>query len=209
MVLPLHGVSSAVSCSGTLDQGSLFRFEFIKITLLSLLFELSSCVRLTCAMLLVWDVARHGISTPFLKMFFSFQILVLSYEPFISLPFFSHCQGDEASHEGHPKSHGTIIFCLSILSDLHTSRLWTPWTLSRLRDLKQHRLGLLNTWQGEVCMVAPPLLDVHGPFFHFQLDSHWILQRVMIFKSWPIPHKLCIVDYQGWSSLLHLFKLNR
>ena len=67
MVPPLHGVSSAVSCSGTLDQGSLFRFEFIKITLLSLLFELSSCVRLTCAMLLVWDVARHGISTPFLK----------------------------------------------------------------------------------------------------------------------------------------------
>ena len=27
MVPPLHGVSSAVSCSGTLDQGSLFRFR--------------------------------------------------------------------------------------------------------------------------------------------------------------------------------------
>ena len=31
----------------------------------------------------------------------------------------------------------------------------------------------------------------------------------MIFKSWPIPRKLCIVNYQGWSSLLHLFKPNR
>ena len=43
----------------------------------------------------------------------------------------------------------------------------------------------------------------------FSLDSHWILQDVMIFRSWPIPHKLCIVNHQGWSSLLHLFKLNR
>ena len=45
--------------------------------------------------------------------------------------------------------------------------------------------------------------------FFIQLDSHWIIQRLMIFKSWPIPHKLCIVNYQGWSSLLHLFKRNR
>ena len=47
------------------------------------------------------------------------------------------------------------------------------------------------------------------PCCFISIDTHWILQRVMIFKSWPIPHKLCIVDYQGWSSLLHLFKLNR
>ena len=45
--------------------------------------------------------------------------------------------------------------------------------------------------------------------FFIELDSHWIIQRVMIFQSWPIPHKLCIVNYQGWSSLLHLFKLRR
>ena len=51
--------------------------ESSQITLLSLLFELSSCTWLTCAMLLVWDVARHGISTPFLKQnVFFFQILV-------------------------------------------------------------------------------------------------------------------------------------
>ena len=41
--------------------------ESIKITLLSLLFELSSCARLTRAMLLVRDVARNGIRTPLLK----------------------------------------------------------------------------------------------------------------------------------------------
>ena len=71
-----------------------------QITLLSLFFKLSSCERFTYTLLLVWDVARHGISTPFLKnMLFSFQILVLSYELFISLPFFSHYPGDNQSHE--------------------------------------------------------------------------------------------------------------
>ena len=64
-------------------------------------------------------------------------------------------------------------------------------------------MGILNTRQGEVCMVAPSLLDVHSYFF-IELDSHWIIQRVMIFQSWPIPHKLCIVNYQGWSSLLQI-----
>ena len=59
-------------------------------------------------------------------------------------------------------------------------------------------------------MVAPPLLDVHDYFFKiYFLDSFWILQDVMIFRSWPIPHKLCIVNHQGWSSLLYLFKLKR
>ena len=48
--------------------------EPTQITLLSLLFELSSCERFTRALLLVWDVARHGLSTPFLKkMFFLFR----------------------------------------------------------------------------------------------------------------------------------------
>ena len=70
-----------------------------QITLLSLLFELSSCKRSTRALLLVWAVARHGISTPCLKHVFFFQILVLSYELFISLPFFSHYPGDNQSHE--------------------------------------------------------------------------------------------------------------
>ena len=45
-----------------------------QITLLSMFFELSSCIRFSLSLLLVWDVARHGISTPFLKTwFFSFS----------------------------------------------------------------------------------------------------------------------------------------
>ena len=45
-----------------------------QITLLSLFFKLSSCERFTYTLLLVWDVARHGISTPFLKTcFFLFR----------------------------------------------------------------------------------------------------------------------------------------
>ena len=46
-----------------------------QITLLSMFFELSSCARFTYTLLLVWDVARHGISTPFLKtwIFFVFR----------------------------------------------------------------------------------------------------------------------------------------
>ena len=43
-----------------------------QITLLSLLFELSSYERFTRALLLVRDVARDGISTPFLKKRFFF-----------------------------------------------------------------------------------------------------------------------------------------
>ena len=41
--------------------------ESTQITLLSLLFEFSSCAWFSLSLLLVWDVARHGLSTPFLK----------------------------------------------------------------------------------------------------------------------------------------------
>ena len=139
-------------------------------------------------------------------MFFSFQILVLSYELFISLPFFSHYPGDRESHEVQIQlSNEAIILCLQTLLDVFTARIRSPWTLLGLPHLRKRWVGILNTRQGEVCMVAPPLLDVHSYFI--QLDSHWILQDVMIFRSWPLPHKLCIVNHQGWSSLLHLFKL--
>ena len=90
MVPPLHGVSSAVSCSGTLDQGSLFRFRVhsnysvvvviwtfvVRVTYMRHVIGVRYCK--------AWDI--H----PVLKNVFFFQILVLSYERFISLPFFSH-----------------------------------------------------------------------------------------------------------------------
>ena len=120
--------------------------------------------------------------------------------------------------------------------DVFTARGRPPWTLLGMPHFRKRGMGILNTRQGEVCMVAPPLLDVqtktliffirmsldHWPFNDFSrlahpsstlycslLDSYWILQDIMIFRSWPIPHKLCIVNHQGWSSLLYLFKLKR
>ena len=137
--------------------------ETAQITLLSLLFELSSCAWFTRTLLLVWDVARHGLSTPFLKNVFSFQILVLSYELFTSLAFFSHYPGDHQSHEVHLQlSDETIILRLQSLLDLFTSRIRPPWTLLGLSHIRKRGMGILNTQQGEVCMVAPPLLDVHS-----------------------------------------------
>ena len=165
--------------------------EPTQITLLSLFFELSSCERFTRALLLVWDVARHGISTPFLKnMFFSFQILILSYELFISLAFFSHYPGDNQSHEVYLQlSDETIIFCLQSLLDLFTSRVRPPWTLLGLSHIRKRRVGILNTRQGEVCMVAPPLLDVQS-----SLVCHWFLDvqtKTLIFLlecRWILDH---------------------
>ena len=142
-------------------------------------------------------------------MFFPFQILVLSYELFISLAFFSHFPDNRESHQILPRlSDEAVIFCLQTLLDVFTSCEHPPWTLLGMSYFRKHRMGILNTRQGEVCMVAPPLLDVQSSFY-FLLDSHWILQDIMIFRSWPIPHKLCIVNHQGWSSLLYLFKLQR
>ena len=151
-----------------------------QITLLSLLFELSSCAWFTRALLLVWDVARHGISTPFLKnMFLSFQILVLSYELFISLLFFSHYPGDRESHQIYLQlSNEPIILRLQTVLDLFTTCVRPPWTLLGLPYLRKRGMGILNTRQGEVCMVAPPLLDVHSYFF--SLDSHRNLDNVTL-----------------------------
>ena len=269
MVPPLPGVFVAVSCSGTLEQGGTNRglpsvSEPTQITLLSLLFEFSSCARFTRALLLVWDVARHGLSTPFLKKHviflfrysfchtsnlyplpfsattqvidnhtrytFSYPMRQLyfvckrcwTYSRHVSVlhepcwgchilesdgwefwtpgrgrsawwrhpywmfilifchtshwspfPFFSHQPGDDQSHEEHrTKSDGKIIFCLHTLLALFTSRIHPPWTLSGLCHIRKHGMGILNTRQGEVCMVAPPLLDVHFLIYsiRFPLD---------------------------------------
>ena len=99
-----------------------------QITLLSLLFKLSFCARLTRALLLVRDVTRHGVPTPSLKkpIFYFFQILVLSYEPFISLPFFSHCPGDTPTLQEPSKSDGEIIFCVQSMLDLFKARDHPP-----------------------------------------------------------------------------------
>ena len=184
--------------------------ESTQITLLSLLFELSSCERFTRAMLLVWDVARHGISTPFLKKrFFLFRFSFCHTSHLSPFPFSAttqvmtnHTRNNVQNLTG--KLYFVCKHCwiyLRHVSTLHEpcrgcammeSIGWEFWTPGRGR----------SAWWRHPCWMF--LL-----IFFIQLDSHWIIQRVMIFKSWPIPHKLCIVNHQGWSSLLHLFKPNR
>ena len=141
-------------------------------------------------------------------LFFRFQILVLSYELFISLAFFSHCPGDRESHEVYlPLSDETIILCLQALLDLFTARVRPPWTLLGLSHIRKHGWEFWTPGRGRSAWWRHPCwMFIH---IFFSLDSHWILESVMIFQSWPIPHKLCIVNHQGWSSLLHLFKLKR
>ena len=59
-------------------------------------------------------------------------------------------------------------------------------------------------------MVAPPFLGrIFTPkkyVFCCSIDTHWILERVMIFQGWPIPGKLTVVNHHGWTGLLHIFK---
>ena len=184
--------------------------ESTQITLLSLLFELSSCERFTRALLLVWDVARHGISTPFLKtFFFRFRYSFCHTSYLYPLPFSATSQ----IIENHTRYYHAYLMkqlyfvckrCWTYSRHVNTlhepcwgchileSTGWEFWTPGRGR----------SAWWRHPCWMFMII-------FFIQLDSHWIIQRVMIFKSWPIPHKLCIVNYQGWSSLLHLFKPNR
>ena len=60
-----------------------------QITLLSLLFKLSLCARFTRALLLVWDDARDGLSTPWLKKtcFFCFRYSFCPTSYLYPLPF--------------------------------------------------------------------------------------------------------------------------
>ena len=183
--------------------------ESIKITLLSLLFELSSCARLTCAMLLVWDVARHGISTPFLKkhvFFFSDSRFVIRaiYLPSLFQPlprWWTITRGPDKIWLGNyilsVKTVGfTYVTCPPSMNAVEA----VPWWKAQDGNFEHPAGGGLH---GGATPAGCSLL------FFRSIDSHWIIQRVMIFKSWPIPHKLCIVNHQGWSSLLHLFKLRR
>ena len=98
-----------------------------------------------------------------INLLFSFQILVLSYELFISLAFFSHCPDNRESHQILPcLSDEAVVFCVQTLLDVFTARGRPPRTLLGLPYFRKRGMGLLNTRQGEVCMVAPPLLDVHS-----------------------------------------------
>ena len=107
MAPPLPGVFVAVSCSGTLEQGSPFHVRahsnyFVVVAIWTFVV----CAIYTCRVIGVRCCKAWAIHPVFKNMSFSFQILVLSYELSISLAFFSHYPGDERGHLSLTASRG-------------------------------------------------------------------------------------------------------
>ena len=165
MALPRPGVFVVVSCSGTLEQGFPFHIRIHSNYFVVVVFWIFvACKIYTCPVIGV-RCCKAWVIHPVLKKheFFSFfQILVLSYELFTSLPFFSHYPDNPETHQAHEVRTGkTIVFHVQWLLDLFTARVRPLWTLLGMLHLRKRGMGILNIRQGEVCMVAPPLLNVH------------------------------------------------
>ena len=174
MAPPLPGVFVAVSCNGTLEQGSPFHIRIHSNYFVVVAFWIFvACKIYTCPVIGVRCCKAWAIHPVLKNMFFPFQILVLSYELFISLAFFSHFPDNHQSYQIYPQlSDETVILRVQSMLDVFTSREHPPWTLLGMSHLRKRRMGILNTRQGEVCMVAPPLLDVQSSFIsiRFPLD---------------------------------------
>ena len=210
MVPPLHDVSSAVSCSGTLDQGSLFRFRVhSNYSVVVVIWTFVVRAIYTCPVIGVRCCKAWDIHPVLKNVFFLFRFSFRNTSHLSPFPFSATTQVMNNHTRPRQNLTGKLYFvckhCWIYL--LHVSTLhepcrgcammesigWEFWTPGRGR----------SAWWRHPCWMFILI------FFFVQLDSKWIIQRVMIFKSWPIPHKLCIVNHQGWSSLLHLFKPNR
>ena len=196
MVPPLHGVSSAVSCSGTLDQGSLFRFRVhSNYSVVVVIWTFVVRAIYTCPVIGVRCCKAWDIHPVLKKCFFRFRFSFCHTSHLSPFPFSATTQ----VMTNHTRNNvqnltGQLYFVckhcwiyLRHVSTLHepcrgcaimNSMGWEFWTPGRGR----------SAWWRHPCWMF--LL-----IFFIQLDSHWIIQRVMIFKSWPIPHKLCIVNH--------------
>ena len=147
MAPPLPGVFVAVSCSGTLEQGSPFHIRIhSNYFVVAVFWIFVACKIYTCPVIGVRCCKAWAIHPVFENMLFPFQILVLSYEPFISLAFFSHCPDNHQSYQIYPQlSDETVIFCVQSMLDVFTSREHPPWTLLGMSHLRKRRMGILNT----------------------------------------------------------------
>ena len=183
MAPPLHGVFVAVSCSGTLEQGSPFRVRaHSNYSVVVAIWTFVVCAIYTCPVIGVRCCKAWAIHPVFEKNVFSFQILVLSYELFTSLAFFSHYPGDNQSHEVYLQlSDETIILCLQSLLDLFTSRIHPPWTLLGLLHNRKLRMGILK---------HPAERGLHSHLFchrspFFQPPTRWWpITRGTTYKIW-------------------------
>ena len=210
MVLPLHGVSSAVSCSGTLDQGSHFRFRdpsnysvvVVIWTFVGRATYMSPVIGARCCK--AWGIHPVVKNTCFCYFSDSRFVIRAIYLPSLFQPLPRWWTITRESPKIWP---GNYIWFVNIVRFTFVT---CPPSMNPVEAVP--------SWKAQDGISEHPTRGgLHGgatlvgcSWFNFQsIDSHWILQRVMIFQSWPIPHKLCIVNHQGWSSLLLLFKLKR
>ena len=56
-----------------------------------------------------------------------------------------------------------------------------------------------NTKKGEVAWWRHPFLVVFSlqKYVFCSTESHWMIERVMIFQGWPISGKLTIINHHG------------
>ena len=186
----------------------------LKINLPAMLFEHLLCHACNDFLLLVRPVTGFGVPTLLNKLsFFSpFQIVISWYERFTSLPFSRHSPLPKEQRVSRPQPDGWIVFNLPAMLASCAPCVYALWTLWGLRILGEYRVWIgyfVTPRRGEVCMVAPPL---SGSFFQTQkyvfcsIDTHWLIERVMIFQGWSIPGKLTVVNHHGWTSLLRIFR---
>ena len=148
MAPPRPGVFVVASCSGTLEQGSPFHVRaHSNYFVVDAFWIFVMCAIYTCPVIGVRCCKAWVIHPVFEKTcFFPFQILVLLYELFISLAFFSHFPDNHQSYQIYPQlSDETVILCLQSLLDVFTSREHPPWTLLGMSHLRKRRMGILNT----------------------------------------------------------------
>ena len=183
----------------------------IAIDLSTMSFEHSPCHTCNSLKFLARHVTWFGLWY-LLKMFHFFpQIVISCYRRFTSLPFFRHSPRGKKQPISPDQQEYQIVHGLQTVLDPYMPHFHGLWTLWGLWLFQQYGIWIryFVNQEGGGCMVAPPLLlRIFTPknVFFCSTDSHWILERVIIFQGWPIPGKLTIVNHHGWSSLLHLFR---
>ena len=146
------------------------------------------------------------------KMFHFFpQIVISCYGRFFLPPLFRHSLRVEKQPISPEPQEYQIVHGLQTVLDPYTAHFHGLWTLWGVWIFQQYIFWVryLVNQEGGGCMVATRRL---GRIFSTQryifcsTDSHWMIERVMIFQGWPIPGKRTIGNHYGWVNLLHLFR---
>ena len=141
MALPRPGVFVVVSYNGTLEQGFPFHIRIHSNYCVVVVFWIFVACKIYMCPVIGVRCCKAWVIHPV-----SEKPVVLSYELFISLPFFSHFPDNRESHQILPcLSDEAVVFCVQTLLDVFTSREHPPWTLLGMSHFRKHRMGILNT----------------------------------------------------------------